>query len=320
MYGSLATLEIEHLKVNKIRMYIEKDEVSVNMILVTYLPFYRLHEVLQYFVKNIEILQPKRSIVYVIVYVDNVYNERQNEIIKRIVPQDIEVVQGNWRNRGDTWFKILRDLHNFNEEMLVIDSDNIADPKLREINHVLLKDYKVYTIADYGVVGSLLNNFLRRSRYVGEISVDGRKKSLYAYRIKPKTLKEFLFKGGPPFFVGPKQVVCLSKPLDEKVIEKVERAFSNVEPFLKNLISDETVLGVLLYLCGYEEIPWTHASYHYHHGGYQATLTRACKAVVALAHMQFANGLIKEFGQNVFRLYKLKYMLSYMKNNPLLHL
>jgi hypothetical protein len=120
-------------------MYIEKDEVSVNMILVTYLPFYRLHEVLQYFVKNIEILQPRRSIVYV----DNVYNERQNEIIKRIVPQDIEVVQGNWRNRGDTWFKILRDLHNFDEEILVIDSDNIADPKLREINHVLLKDYKV---------------------------------------------------------------------------------------------------------------------------------------------------------------------------------
>jgi hypothetical protein len=130
-------------------MYIEKDEVRVNMILITYLPFYRLHEVLQYFVKNIEILQPKRSIVYV----DNVYNERQNEIIKRIVPQDIEVVQGNWRNRGDTWFKILRDLHNFDEEILVIDSDNIADPKLREINHVLLKDYKVYTIADYGVVG-----------------------------------------------------------------------------------------------------------------------------------------------------------------------
>lgn len=191
MYGSLATLEIEHLKVNKIRMYIEKDEVSVNMILVTYLPFYRLHEVLQYFVKNIEILQPRRSIVYV----DNVYNERQNEIIKRIVPQDIEVVQGNWRNRGDTWFKILRDLHNFNEEMLVIDSDNIADPKLREINHVLLKDYKVYTIADYGVVGSLLNNFLRRSRYVGEITIDGEKRPLYAYKIKPRTLKEFFFLG-----------------------------------------------------------------------------------------------------------------------------
>jgi len=204
MYGSLATLEIEHLKVNKIRMYIEKDEVSVNMILVTYLPFYRLHEVLQYFVKNIEILQPKRSIVYV----DNVYNERQNEIIKRIVPQDIEVVQGNWRNRGDTWFKILRDLHNFNEEMLVIDSDNIADPKLREINHVLLKDYKVYTIADYGVVGSLLNNFLRRSRYVGEITIDGEKRPLYAYKIKPRTLKEFFFLERLTIFHRP-QTGCL---------------------------------------------------------------------------------------------------------------
>jgi hypothetical protein len=93
------------------------------MILATYLPFYRLHEVTQYFMKNVEILQPK----HVIVYVDNVYNEGQNEIIEKIVPQDIEVVQGNWRNRGDTWFKILRDLHNFNEEILIIDSDNIVD-------------------------------------------------------------------------------------------------------------------------------------------------------------------------------------------------
>jgi len=161
--------------------------MSISMILATYLPFYRLHEVTQYFMKNVEILQPK----HVIVYVDNVYNEGQNEIIEKIVPQDIEVVQGNWRNRGDTWFKILRDLHNFDEEILVIDSDNIADPKLREINHVLLKDYKVYTIADYGVVGSLLNNFLRRSRYAGEIAIDGEKRPLYAYKIKPRTLKEF---------------------------------------------------------------------------------------------------------------------------------
>jgi hypothetical protein len=177
-------------------------------------------------VKNIEILQPKRSIVYV----DNVYNERQNEIIEKIVPQDIEVVQGNWRNRGDTWFKILRDLHNFNEEMLVIDSDNIADPKLREINHVLLKDYKVYTIAHYGVVGSLLNNFLRRSRYVGEISVDGRKKSLYAYRIKPKTLKEFLFRGGPPFFIGPKQVVSYQNHLTKRLLKKLKEHLAMLSP------------------------------------------------------------------------------------------
>jgi hypothetical protein len=49
------------------------------MILATYLPFYRLHEVTQYFMKNVEILQPK----HVIVYVDNVYNEGQNEIIEK---------------------------------------------------------------------------------------------------------------------------------------------------------------------------------------------------------------------------------------------
>jgi hypothetical protein len=68
-------------------------------------------------------------------------------------------VQGNWRNRGDTWFKILRDLHNFNEEILIIDSDNIVDPKLRKINYTLLENYIIYTIADYDVAESPLTTF-----------------------------------------------------------------------------------------------------------------------------------------------------------------
>jgi hypothetical protein len=50
-------------------------------------------------------------------------------------------------------------------------------------------------------------------------------------KLSQERLKNFFPWKGSPFFIGPKQIVCLSKPLDEKVIEKIERAFSNVEPF-----------------------------------------------------------------------------------------
>ncbi|MEM4898120.1 MAG: hypothetical protein QXT13_10870 [Pyrobaculum sp.] len=40
--------------------------------LVTYIPFYRIHEVFNYFLANAQIIKPKRKIVYV----DNVYTDR----------------------------------------------------------------------------------------------------------------------------------------------------------------------------------------------------------------------------------------------------
>jgi len=40
------------------------------MILATYMPFYRIHEVLEYFTRNVELIKPGRAIVYV----DNVFH------------------------------------------------------------------------------------------------------------------------------------------------------------------------------------------------------------------------------------------------------
>ncbi|ADY01917.1 hypothetical protein VMUT_1715 [Vulcanisaeta moutnovskia 768-28] len=68
--------------------------------LITYLPFYRIYEINEYFVRNIEIVRPKNAIVYV----DNVSHDKQKEIISKskIVTSGIEIRVGNWRNRNNT--------------------------------------------------------------------------------------------------------------------------------------------------------------------------------------------------------------------------
>lgn len=64
--------------------------------IVTYLPFHRVHEVLYYFIKNAELICAKNRVVYV----DNVFSDRQLDLLKKIVPEDIEVRCGNWRDRS----------------------------------------------------------------------------------------------------------------------------------------------------------------------------------------------------------------------------
>lgn len=91
--------------------------------LVTYLPFYRIHEINEYFMRNVEILKPRDAIVYI----DNVYREKQKEIISKVVPNEIEVRVGNWRNRNNTWLSMLRDFQNLGGEVMVVDSDNVVE-------------------------------------------------------------------------------------------------------------------------------------------------------------------------------------------------
>lgn len=60
------------------------------VVLATYLPFYRIHEIAEYFVKNVEVVRPKTAVVYV----DNVYRERQKEILAEVLPNGVEVKVG----------------------------------------------------------------------------------------------------------------------------------------------------------------------------------------------------------------------------------
>jgi len=273
--------------------------------LVTYLPFYRIHEVETYFMRNVEVMKPKTAIVYV----DNVYHEKQREILARVLSRNVEVRFGNWRNRNNTWLSMLRDFHTLGGEVMVVDSDNKVTEDLPRI-HSELRDHPIYTILDEEAWKRNPQHFLIRSRKTGELSINGNTKPLYAYRVYDSSIGG-LFRGGSVFFIGPKQVVVLMKLPEPEILDKVERALNSVDVWLRGFISDETLLGVIAHLVGIKEVPWTIASHHLHHG---STPGRATKLLVAAAHYQFAKGLVREFGRPEFRRYQLKYALSMVRN------
>ena len=271
--------------------------------LVTYLPFYRIHEINEYFMRNIEILKPKNAIAYI----DNVFHERQREIISKVIPSNVEVRLGNWHNRNNTWLTMLRDFHSINGEIMVVDSDNVVEPILTEVHKVLSTQVPIYGILN---VEAWKDPIMARSRKIGDIKLGNSTRPLYTYRVYDSSLSG-LFKGGSIFFIGPKQVITFMKLPDIELINKVERAINQVDPWLRNLISDETLLGIIVYLMGIREVTWTIASYHYHHG---STLGKGTELLVAAAHYQFARALYKEFHRWEFMRYRIKYLLSMIKN------
>ena len=268
--------------------------------LVTYIPFYRIHEVFDYFLANAQIIKPKRKIVYV----DNVYTDRQVILLRRILPEDVELKWGNWRSRGGTWFAILKDHHEIGGEILVVDSDNILSDSYMEVHNCLSK-YPIYTILNFESY-SPDSLFIKLSRLV-----EAQCKA-YLYRVYRGSLGALLGRG-PPFFIGPKQAVYIKTPIDKNVVEKVERAFSQVNPALRQHISDETVLGVIAYYSELREVPWAVASNHYHHGSIPP---KVVKSQIALAHYQFAKALRREFNTREVFLYEIKYLAAYYKNAP----
>ncbi|MEM1615708.1 MAG: hypothetical protein QW598_01455 [Pyrobaculum sp.] len=270
--------------------------------LITYLPFYRVHEVLDYFQKNIEILKPK----YQLIYIDNVYSDKQVRLLQKIIPEYIEIKTGNWRSRGGTWFTMLQDLHQLSTEALFVDSDNVLDLDFPEA-HMEISSEPIYTVLDAEAWANNARQFLSRSKPSNR-QIKGR--SVYLYKVYDASVTA-IFKGGSLFFIGPKQVVYFKKPPELELIRRVEKAFNNVAKDLRNFISDETVLGVLVYLSGIREVPWIVASHHYHHG---STPPKAIKPLVAMAHYQFASGLAKEFNISPFLRYKIKYFISFLKN------
>ncbi|MGC8542924.1 MAG: hypothetical protein ACP5NQ_03190 [Vulcanisaeta sp.] len=183
------------------------------VVLITYLPFYRIHEISEYFIKNIEIISPRAAIAYI----DNVYHERQKEIISKVLPSNIDVITGNWRNRNSTWITILKDFFNFNDEIMVIDSDNIVEQTFPQIHSELRRMNMIYTILDEETWKRNPRHLLVRSRKVSEIKVNNGTKPIYTYRIYDNSISA-IFKGGSIFFIGPKQVVVLTKMVDIEIL------------------------------------------------------------------------------------------------------
>jgi len=141
------------------------------VLLVTYLPFHRIHEVGEYFLRNVQLIGPSEAIAYV----DNVFRDEQRDILVRALSDaGVEVRMGNWRSRDVTWFQMLADLQG-SEDLLFVDSDSVADEHFHEI-HRQMEERGMHGLLDReGWVrgGGTGNAFARCSRLLGYISIDG---------------------------------------------------------------------------------------------------------------------------------------------------
>lgn len=115
------------------------------MILITYLPFYRIHELLLYFLLNMDLLKVERGIAYI----DNVFHPMQHRILSQLLAETgIEIRAGNWRDRNSTFLQIIRDAKSEDLDALVIDSDNVIDKELMKMDAELVHKYMFYTVLD----------------------------------------------------------------------------------------------------------------------------------------------------------------------------
>ena len=257
--------------------------------------------------RNVEVMKPRAAIVYV----DNVYHEKQREILARVLSGNVEVRFGNWRNRNNTWIAMLRDFHTLGGEVMVVDSDNSVTEDLPRI-HSELRGYPIYAILDEEAWRREPQRFLIRSRKIGELNINGNTKPLYVYKVYDGSISGLFRSGrGPTFFIGTKQAIALMRLPEPEILNKVERALDSVNAWLRDFISDETLLGVIAHLMGIEEVPWTVANHHIYHGSTPGGMPELLKAA---AHYQFAKGLVREFGRPEFRRYQFRYALSMIRN------
>jgi hypothetical protein len=255
--------------------------IAVIDTLITYLPFYRIHEVGDYFSRNIEVVGVKRAVVYI----DNVYTDRQREILGKVLP-DVEVVAGNWRDRNTCFLTIIDDAIQHGDNALVVDSDNEILPGLQEVDGPVVERHGFYTILDLEASGWFIKSRVMR---LGAVNVGGKDVEVYGYKIAG------LAKG--IYFIGPKQGVRLSpwllRRIDVDFLRKLRNALKDVEPGIRNFISDETTLGMLLYYSGIRTTPFIVWSHHRHHGSAPGKERLVQKAVVATAHARLGRELLK---------------------------
>jgi hypothetical protein len=271
--------------------------------IVTYLPFHRVHEVLYYFIKNAELICAKNRVVYV----DNVFSDRQLDLLKKIVPEDIEVRCGNWRDRSLTLMRVLRDGREEGWDALLVDSDNMLDPRLAKFDGILVSKHGYYSVLDYENGGG---SFLNRSVSLGLVKVDGDEAEVYGYRI-PGVWRGI-------FFIGPKQAVRLSRSLleslDMPMVEKIEESLKSIEYGIRYYISDETTLGILLYYSGIKIMPWLVMSHHMCHSSTSVKDFRTLKMLAATAHAQLGRNLLSKKPKRRILWYYTRYKMAQLYN------
>jgi hypothetical protein len=98
------------------------------VILATYLPIFRAHE-LRIFQKNVEMLRPDR----VLVCVDYFFDERHHDMLRPYLPPGASLIVGNWRNRTSCLLRLV-DVIAGEGDGLVVDSDVVLAGEFPDID------------------------------------------------------------------------------------------------------------------------------------------------------------------------------------------
>lgn len=250
-------------------------------VLVTYAPFYRIHEIKTYFARNIRLLSPQRAVAYV----DNVHTDEQKAMLAREL-EGIETVPGSWGDRNLTVLSILKDFRRTQENVLIVDSDNLLDPRISEFDRAMgARGFDYYNIMEKGFHG--FERFRKRSINLGTVKLEQEDLPVYGYRV-----------GGTKsgvFFIGRKQAVRIGRAtlakLKQEVISDCETALKRLPVGLRNYLTDETSMGFVYYYSGIRTVPWSVLSEHLGHADSGKENTPIGRLLTSITYSEFARGL-----------------------------
>ena len=206
------------------------------MRLITYLPVSRLGDLTEYFETNIELLKPRK----VLVYVDNVFDCDDLNLPLRYMDEDeVEFECVDYGNRGETVLRILEDVLPGD---VIVDSDVVLDKRFTEVYEKATNiDAKLIGIAD-----------VREKPGKRDVVINGIPRT--------KILMQRL--GHSPVFFGPKQAIIINhKPIIDYVAD-LHNVLIDVPKTVRNCIADETILGLYALLIGQLETPWFPAAHN----------------------------------------------------------
>ncbi len=163
----------------------------------------------------------------------------------------------------------------------MVDSDNVLDESITQIDSELVSKYMHYTILDR----ETWERREDRQRFLSRSVKLQDEPQVYGYRIAGK------WRG--VFFIGPKQGVRLSKPLLESIntnmLDRLSDALKSIDSGIRRFLSDETTLGMLYYYSGIRITPpYIVASSHKHHGSDPSYHP----LIVAMAHAELGRRLL----------------------------
>ena len=226
--------------------------------LLTYLPLSRIDDIQKYFNKNYEILRPKRSIIYIDTGRLTAKELEQLSIrpmIRQYTRPSYEIRLGGWTDRNLCLMQLLSDLQNDTEfdNLYIIDSDNLLESSFQETDSSMEEaGFSFYTVMDRA---DKRKRLLERS----ELIFSDKKLQVWRYKIFRRTWIS-------PFFIGPKQGIRMNKQfvdsLNKTMIRSISDAMRSLEPNLRNFVTDETTLGMLLHYSGVGSTSWIRHGAH----------------------------------------------------------